>query len=336
LLRIGPSLGIPAVLRELGEDPEEILAECGFDPSLFEHPDNQISLCARNRLVAHCVERTGCRHFGLLVGQQVNLRNIGVLGLLMKYSCDVEEALRHLIRYQRSLTSGTTIALEKTPSSFTGILSYHIPATHPASDQIGDGVMAGLTSILRSFCGERWKPSEVWLAHGKPADIKPFRDFFRCTLDFSGQEYAIVFPAHWLNTPLAHPDDDLLHLLRYQVEANILASRDDFVCRVREILHKVVTAADANADHIAKLLAIPTRTMKRRLQQAGTSFQALLDETRFELAQNLLADNRMSIYQIAECLGYADPATFTRAFRRWSGLNPNEWRTEKQSLSGKE
>ena len=333
MLRIGPSLGIPVVLQELGEKPDKILAECGLDSSLFEHPDNQISLCARNRLVAHCVEKTGCQHFGLLVGQRVDTGSIGVLGLLMKYSPNVEEALRHLIHYQRSLTSGATIALEKTPSSFTSVLSYHIPSANPASDQIGDGIMAGLTSILRSFCGARWKPSEVWFAHKKPADITPYQDFFRCTLDFSGQEYAIVFPSHWLNTPLARPDNELLRLLRQQVEANILASRDDLVCRVKEILHRAVTVADANADYIAKLLAIPTRTMKRRLQQAGTSFQTLLDETRFELAQNLLADDRMSIYQIAECLGYADPGTFTRAFRRWSGLNPNEWRTEKPSLS---
>ena len=97
-LRIGATIGVPDVLRTLGVDPSELLAEVGIDLGLFDNPNNQISYRARGRMMAHCATRTRCPHFGLLVGQRAGLSGFGVVGLLAKYSPDVESALHSLSR----------------------------------------------------------------------------------------------------------------------------------------------------------------------------------------------------------------------------------------------
>ena len=82
----------------------------------------------------------------------------------------------------------------------------------------------------------------------------------------------------------------------------------------------------ARSDQVAKLFSIHSRTLSRRLNACGTSFQELLDEGRFEIARQLLEDTRMELHRIAESLEYADASAFTRAFRRWSGITPGQWR----------
>ena len=101
-VRIGTILALPSILRNLGANPAEILAEAGFDLAQFDDPDNRISYAARNHLIAHCAARTGCRHLGLLIGQQIGLQSLGLVGLLVKYSPDVGTALRNLVQFHAS------------------------------------------------------------------------------------------------------------------------------------------------------------------------------------------------------------------------------------------
>jgi len=110
-VRIGTMQAVPEVLRRLGADPPQVLAEAGIDPGLFDNPDNRISLAARGRLFSRCVASTGCRHFGLLVGQQARLNSFGLVGLLAKYSPDVGTALRSLVRFFHLHNRGATIEL---------------------------------------------------------------------------------------------------------------------------------------------------------------------------------------------------------------------------------
>ena len=98
-VRVGSLLAVPVVLRSLGFDPAAVLAEVGFDLHWLDDPDHQMSYAARCKLLADCAARTGCPHFGLLVGQQSGLDFMGLVGLLVKSSPDVGTALHSLVRY---------------------------------------------------------------------------------------------------------------------------------------------------------------------------------------------------------------------------------------------
>jgi len=324
-LRIGATLALPAVLRSLGADPAEVLAEAGFDLALFDDPDNEISFAARSHLIAHCVARTGCRHLGLLVGQQGGLQSLGLLGLLVKYSPDAGTALRSLVRYMRHQVRGaaTTMAVDGDKA----ILGYaiHQPQVE-ATDQVGDGAVALLFNIMRALCGAEWKPAEARFAHRKPEDVEPFRRFFRAPLRFDAEEYALVFPADWLNHRLPDTDPQLRQLLQKQIDALESRHGDDFPEHVRSVLRTALVTGHARADHVAALFSMHSRTLNRRLQSFGTGFQQLVDEGRFEIARQMLENSALEVSEIAASLHYADASAFTRAFRRWSGTTPAHWR----------
>lgn len=324
-LRIGGTLALPAVLRKLGANPAEVLAEAGFDLALFESPDNQVSFAARNHLIAHCVARTGCRHFGLLVGQLGGLHSLGLLGLLVKHSPDTGTALRSLVRYSHLHVRGAATTL--TVGGDSAMLGYviHQPQAE-ATDQVGDGAVALLFNVMRALCGPEWKPTEVRFAHRRPEDVGPFSRLFRAPLRFDAEQNAIVFSAGWLNRRLSDYDSGLRRLLQEQVEAFEVRHGNDLPEQVRSVLRTALVTGHAGAANVAALFSMHSRTLSRRLNAFGTGFQQLADEGRFEIARQMLRDSAMDVSQIAALLDYADASAFTRAFRRWSGTTPALWR----------
>jgi AraC-like DNA-binding protein len=324
-LRIGATMALPAVLRTLGADPAKLFAEAGFDLNLFDDPDNRISYAARGRLVSHCAARTGCRHLGLLVGQQAGLHSLGLVGLLVKYSPDVGTALRSLVRFLHLHVRGAATILAVGGNS--AMLSYEIHQPRvEANDQVGDGAVAMMFNILRSLCGPDWEPIEVRFAHRKPDDVRPFRRYFRAPLRFDDEQNALVFSANWLNRHLPDADPQLQRLLQTQIDALDARYGDDFPEQVRSVLRSALVTGRAKASQVAALFSMHARTLNRRLNEFGTGFQELLDEGRFEIARQLLEDSAMEVRQIAAVLDYADASAFTRAFRRWSGATPARWR----------
>jgi len=136
MLRIGPNIGITNVLRSLGADPINLMAEVGIDHELFDNPNNLISFQARGRLLAHCADRMSCQHFGLLVGQQSGLQSLGLAGLRSKYSSNVGSALNNLVRYLHLNVRGATTSIEN--YSGLAVLEYQIYHTQTqGNDQVG-------------------------------------------------------------------------------------------------------------------------------------------------------------------------------------------------------
>jgi len=328
-VRIGGTFALPAILRNLGADPADLLAEAGFDLKLFDDPDNRVSYAARGHLLAHCVERTGCRHLGLLVGQQGGLHSLGLVGLLVKYSADVGAALRNLVRYSHLHVRGATTTL--TVDGDSAMLGYEIYQPRvEATDQVLAGAIALMFNIVRALCGPDWNPVEVRFAHRKPEDVRPFRRFFHAPLRFDAEENALVFSADWLNRRLPGADPELSRLLQKQIDALDARHGDDFPEQVRSVLRSALVTGHGNADQVAALFSVRARTLNRRLNAFGLGFRELVDEGRFEIARQMLEDSAMPVSQIAAMLDYADASAFTRAFRRWSGATPARWRAKQR------
>jgi AraC-like DNA-binding protein len=326
-VRIGTIAAVPEVLRALGADPASVLREAGIDPGLFEDIDTPISHAARGRLIQACVTRTGCQHFGLLVGQRAGLRALGLIGLMVKYSADVGSALGSLVHYFHLHSSGsrTDLAVEGDWAT----LSYSAWATGvEAAEQIADGAVAVLFSILRELCGPGWSPTEVRFARRRPEDIAPFRRLFGASLRFERERNALVFPSHWLSRPLPQSDPELRHLLQQRIAAVEAEQVGDFATKVRGVLRSALLTDQASAAHVAALFSMHGRTLHRRLHACGTGFRELADETGFAIARRALEDTSMDVSQVAGMLGYADASSFTRAFRRWSGTTPAAWRAQ--------
>jgi AraC-like DNA-binding protein len=320
-VRVGGSAGVPEVLRSLGVEPAALLAEAGLDPALFDDPNNVVSYVRRGRLLRLCVERTGCRHFGLLVGARGGLHSLGLVGLLAKYAPDVKTALRGIERYMflHVRGAGVTLAVE----GGVALLTYDIHvARAEANDQVGDGAVATMLNLLRALCGPGFKPIEARFAHRRPDELGPYRSFFGVPLRFDADHYGIAFAADGLQRPVPAADAELEDLLRRQIETLESHHPDDFPEQVRRLLRSALLTGHSGVREVAALFALHPRTLHRRLREFGTSFQALADEGRHEIARQMLEDSALPVAQVAAALHYADASAFTRAFRRWTGSTP--------------
>lgn len=324
MLRVGPLIQIPALIRAHGRDPAEVLAEAGLSPSLLSDPNNRLSFLARCRLFDACCRTLACRHVGVLLGEQVELWHLGLVGLMLRCSSNVREALGHLVRYQGFLTQMSVLRIEE--GSYSTLFRYREPLAATGSDQVGDAILAGLCSLMRSLCGADWSPIQAYFAHPEPTELTSFRKHFKCPLVFSGNEYALSFPSRYLSKPLANVEPGLIGVIQGHVENGLFSPQACFVSQVYASIETSLRSGEASSATVAALMGVPVRTMSRRLDRQGRSFQKMLDEVRYRDASRMLEDPRLKVDQIAEFLGYQDAASFTRAFRRWSGKTPFEWR----------
>jgi AraC-like DNA-binding protein len=330
MIRVGVIAALPAVIRSLGHDPSQVLQAAGFDAALLEDPNNRISFATRSRLIGRCATLTGCPHFGLLLGAQGGLQSLGLVGLLAEYSPDVGSALRNLVRFFHHHLRGASIDVVVDGELAMFDYTIYQPGTE-ATDQVGAGAMAGAVNIMRALCGADWNPREVMLAHRRPKDATPYRRVFRAPIRFDAEQNALVFQASLLSHPLTDREPTILRLLQERIHALDAQLHEEFPEQVRRVLRVALLTDRNHIEDVAALFSIQPRTLNRRLEAFGLSFQALVDEGRYEIARQALLDTDMNVGHVTALLGYAETSSFVRAFQRWSGRTPGEWRAEQRA-----
>ncbi|MDR7038939.1 AraC-like DNA-binding protein [Methylobacterium sp. BE186] len=316
---------IRAVLLELGADRDGLIAEAGLDPRPVSRSSKPVPFTAIGRLIALAADRSRCPHLGLLVGQRTTLTSLGLLGGLLRNCASVGDALRALEAHACVRDRGSVIGLGVYDD--VAVLGYapHEPEAEGAALHL-ERALATLTNILRGLCGPEWAPLEVLLPRSAPPNVIPYGAFFHAPVRFDQEAAALVFPVALLEQPIAGADP----AMRQRVEDRIRRLEADQVStladKLREYLQTSVTRQRCRAERVARLKLVNRRTMSRRLRAEGTSFRQLANEAQFRVAKQLLADTIMSLAQISNCLDFSEPAAFTHAFRRWSGMTPSEWR----------
>ena len=332
MIRVSTVAGLLPTLRTLGLDPNEMLPAAGFDPAIFDEPDNLISFAARSRLLVHCARRAKCPHFGLLVGQHAGLHSFGLMGLLASYSRDAETALNRLVRYFYLHAHGVSVSLQVRGNTAVFAFRIHNSGAE-GNDLVGDAANVVMFNILRELCGRDWKPTEIWAMHSKPDNIDPYHNVFRARLVFNAEQYGVVFQSSWLAARLPEVHEDVSRLVGKQIDLLASRYRDNFPEQVRTVLRATLLSGDVRAERVAALFSIHPRTLNRRLNVYGLGYQGLLDEIRFEMARQMLIDSDLKVSEVALILQYADARAFIQAFRRWSaGMTPAHWRAKEKRL----
>jgi AraC-like DNA-binding protein len=327
--RVGVLREVPRVLQLFGAEPPEVFRTAGLDPGILDNPDSEISFVAMGRLFQACVEATRCEHFGLLAGQGLNLQSLGIVGQLMQTAPNLHFALSDLALTQARNADGAVSYLRRTEHfSVVGYAIYQ-PGV-PAIEQIIDGALALAVSAIRELAGK--VVLEVTFAHAEPRDIGVFRRFFGVPLLFNAEESTVVVPADALMLPVRTRDDQERGRLQDLVRRHFALQHPDIIAQVVRLLRPRVISGGVSLDEIAAYLSLRPWSLLRRLKARGTTFRQLLNETRYEVADQLLRGTRLSVTEIGIALGYADTAVFTRAFRRWSGASPSDWRAHRQDV----
>jgi AraC-like DNA-binding protein len=271
------------------------------------------------------VAAAGCEHFGLLVGMRADAACLGLPGFLLSSAPDVGTALRVLAENLDLHDRGGVATLQI--SGEVTLLGYAIhQAKVEAADYIYDISMAQVYNILRGLCGERWKPTEVLLSRRPPQALTLYRRFYRAPLHFNASRNAIAFPTRWLDHIVPGANALLHRYLAREARERHKLRNTGIVTELRGQMRKSLLSGEFGIGEVARRLCLHERTLHRRLRDQGTSFSHELEDIRYELARQLLADSRMPVSKIAKTLKYANLSGFNRAFKRWAGITPGQWR----------
>ncbi|HYY42110.1 MAG TPA: helix-turn-helix domain-containing protein, partial [Pyrinomonadaceae bacterium] len=171
----------------------------------------------------------------------------------------------------------------------------------------------------------------VSFQHPQPADTTEHRRIFRAPVHFDQPRNELVLDRALLALPLARADAGLCALLDRHAQELLarLPQRDDTTAQVRRLLSDALSGGDPNIAAVARQLGLSARTLQRKLRAEGTSYQDLLDLMRRDLARRYLQERDMAVCEVAYLLGFSGPSAFHRAFRRWTGVTPKEFRQAK-------
>ncbi len=306
---------------------QELLSRVGWPSSAAPDPDARVPFRVHFSVWQHVHEHGVPRDFGLTFGDSFELDHLGVLGLLMTHSATVEDAFMQQIRFQRLLLD--------TPFKPTTLTPRKLVVEHPLlpiAVGLPHMIVAGLVywlKLLRSLTLEPVRALRVELPHAPLADAERYHAVFGVRPRFEAPRVLLELDRAWWSAPVRAQPSGLEAYLRASAASLLrkLPTRGERLDVVREYMSDELrhgrhpTLAGA-----AKRASTSIRTLQRSLRGAEISYNALLDETRRQLSIEYLGDARLSIGEVAIVLGYSDPATFYRAFRRWTGVPPGAYR----------
>ncbi|WP_313953542.1 AraC family transcriptional regulator [Accumulibacter sp.] len=309
-----------------GVDAQRWLRELGVDPELARQPGARLPSGLADVVITRAAGLIANPAFGLTAGECWHPSSLGVLGYAWLSSSTLHQGLQRVERYSRVIGDRWRCHCVAGPSGLRFFCD------HGRSDTVVGHVMADyILSIILAMCRSNFQrklnPARVFLRRPLPADPSPYHDFFACDLHFGAEEDALVLSTEDADALLPTANRELAATFD-AILAEQLARRreEDLVSRCQVFLLKQLTSGEPSVGDLVKTLGVSRRTLQRKLREMGTSYQQLLEETRYELARHYLHDSVKSVTEITFLLGFSEQGAFTRAFKRWSGTPPSDYR----------
>lgn len=316
--------------RHYGVDPAPLFEEAGIDPADINEPGRRITVRTDATLLGMAARLTGDPYIGLTVGQRIRVPNAGVLGFAWMASESLLDGLRRNARYVRLLSTAVRLDLDEGPKSTRASFTLVDQSLRPTVHTIAVSTL----QFCRLASDRTFAPRAAHFMEPKPAAAHygRFKSWFACPIAFGADIDALDFDTTRLCSPLPAHNPVMIaegeRILERQLRE---LSSGTIVDRVKQLIIRALPTGEANAATVAARLNRSVSSMQRDLREAGESFRSLLERTRHELACDYLRGQSHSLSEITFLLGYADQAGFTRAFRRWEGCSPGQYRDQASS-----
>ncbi len=267
--------------------------------------------------------------FPLRLARGIAPRHFGVVGFAALACGTLGDALARLERYHRSVYDVNLATVR--PSAQGLCIEWGVERGRPGA-LVDETALAALVQLTRELTGRHLRALSVDFVNRRPADVTPYEDFFGGPVRFDQPSTRLVLSAADLALPLRGADAALLALLDAQAERLLqqVAAVSGPVGVWRQALVGLIRSGRTALPDLAHSLQMSPRSLQRRLAEHGMSFQALLGQTRQQLAEAYLRDASVELAEVALLLGYSEQSAFTRAFRQWTGMAPLQWRRQQQ------
>ncbi len=324
-VRSGALMGAPELIAELGGDADRLAREAGIDSTAFHDPDFPVPVEAVTRYLGMGAETCDCETFGLRLSLRQELSLFGPLLPLFEAAPTIGALLRDLAEFFPLHTKGSVISLER---SLEGVfVNYELAAgagrSHRQVVELGFGI---LVNELRKRL-PAWRPGEICFRHSAPANPELHRRIFGSQTRFNADRNAVFLEDTLLARPFGSGDAAAHRTLSSHLDQQRQSLGGIIRTRTESLVRDLLPFAPCDLAVAARMLKLSRRTLQRRLANEGSSFVAILDSVRADLALYYLSESELSVAEVAEILQFSETSALTRAFRRWYGAPPRQARS---------
>lgn len=313
-----------------GADLQVLCAEMDLTPEQLEQTDLRADLRQCVRVWEVAIRHTGDALLGLHLGEASSPALAGMVGFLMESSPDLHRAFQHVQQFNKLITNATEFTLDIRGDEFCYFIE-PVPAWRMASEdsahQVVTHSMSGAIHIIKMLSGKTIYPTRVLLRIAKPADIQEYIRVLKCEPSFNQEHNCIVFRQRDMQLPVIGYNPVLNRFFKELLEKELIKTQQQasFAAEVRRAILQNFNHVLPQLADIVQYLHVSPRTLQRKLQEEGTSFQQIFDAVKLELATGMLKNPTLTVNEIAYKLGYAEPSVFRRAFKKWTGTSPKSY-----------
>lgn len=322
--------GFSFLSQRSGRDPRDILERHGIDPWLARDPDNYIDCQSLVNVFEYCSSSFNDPIFGMRLAQLQEPDVFGCITAFCRSSFRVRQAIERFIEFLPVVHSPATV-LELVEGTDIAELRWSVLNNLGANDQANyQGAMLSM-KLLRQIGGLNFRPSYINLAvDARTRDIAALEKSLGCRLNITHNDNAIAFPRTLLERQVPSANNLLSHLLGGYLEQVKKASRQTMPERVEDYVRGALQSHNCSVERCAKNMGMSVRTLQSQLRDNGLKFSEIVQAQRVELAKSCLQQEHMSLDDIAAKVGYSEQCSFGRAFKRWTGLTPKQFRLSGQ------
>lgn len=317
---------VAETMLQRGVDATSVLTRVGIDPGRVADPNYRVPLYEFNELMRQCVELTGDEAIGLYCAEAMQPQALHGLGLGWLASDTVYDGLRRLVRFSRLISSISELHLEEQGE----LVLLHMRRSLEIENYVYAGRDYGIAMVIR-MCrlnlGQFLTPVSIDVERPTPQDPSKWESMLATRITFDTDRTCMTWSRSDIESMIVTGDPALARVNDEQAEALIRSYTNDSLAR--SVIDKIIQRlpdGPPNQDTIASDLAMSNRSLQRKLKEEGVSFSELLQDCRMQLAKKYLRQGSKSVVETSYTLGFAEPSAFSRAFKRWTGKTPAQYR----------
>lgn len=330
-IRAGYLSGIKGLVFSMGADPRDVLEHQEIDPLLLDDPDNDLECISVVNLLEYCSNSLNDPLFGLHLAEQQEPDAYGCVIALARAAPTFGQALQCLIDFTPMSTS-PECELEMLSAREVVELRWR---THIGLGNQGQTSYHGLLlmmKILQMLGRQHFHPRYANLSTRiSRSEYRLLQDKLGCRVNGNAESNAIAFSPDILDRPIITSNKTLYSLLRNSLSRLRTSAKADFVQQVESCVCRLISSGHCTVDACAGRLGTSTRTLQKRLTRMGYKFSDIVQNERIKLAKQALLWTDCTLDELAFQLGYSEQTSFGRAFKRYTGMTPNAYRTAEKT-----
>jgi AraC-like DNA-binding protein len=332
VISLAAATGLLPAIEAAGGDADDVLGSLGLRRATLSSPDGFMLAADFAQILEQAARVTGDECFGLHFGERYHPKNVGPLIYVVLNSPTIAVCLENIARYLRVHNEAADVSFVLGPQ---WAYLRHLLADLPAESrrQHNEYSLAVGLATIRLMVGSDWAPVEVQFEHKPPGQTSEHVRVFGAPVSFGHDANAFVVEPEFCQRQIPAADARLYPILRRYLDRILdeLPPEDGLLISVRRVIGDLMRQGEPKLGPVASKLAIGPRTLQRRLKEQGADFKALVDDTRRRFSLRYLQDRKNTLTEVAYLLGYSEVSAFNRAFKRWTGSAPSDYRRKLSS-----